>query len=404
MGALVSNTGTWMETVALGYYVADRTGKNSLSALVVAATFIPNGLLGPVGSALADRLNRRTVIVVGNVVVALIAAVVAWWVGRGDATAQGLAMLGFLSGCTFAFFFPAYQTVLPELVPPEHLVAAIGLSNAQWNLGRVLGPAAAAVAISLGGIEAALWCNALSFVAVIVAVVAAKVSTRRGERRPALAALVDGIRHARRTPAIRQMLTVMLPTIVVGAPFIAFVSQMATNVHGGDDKATSWLTVAQGIGAVIAALTLRTLVTRVGTQRLMLGGGATMGAALIGYGLSPNLWLAALGLMLIGATYGWAFLTFNAVAQEHSPIEMRGRALAVNSLVLGVGYPLSALVQGRIADMVGLRAVTAWSGALLLCVLALLGVAHREPGKRLVETAHESIGDGDRLGVDSDAK
>jgi MFS family permease len=381
IGALVSNTGTWMETVALGYYVADTTGKNSASALVVAATFIPNGLLGPVGSALADRLNRRNVIIAGNVVVAAIACVVAWWVGTGGATATGLAALGFLSGCTFAFFFPAYQTVLPELVPPEHLVASIGLSNAQWNLGRVLGPVAAAVAIWLGGIEAALWCNAASFGAVIIAVLLAKVSTRRGAKRPILGALRDGVDFARHTPAMRRMLMVMVPTIVLGAPFIAFVAQMATNVHGGNDRATSMLTVAQGIGAVVAALTLGTLTARLGSRTLMIAGAAAFGVVLVGYGLAPNLWWAGLGLLLVGVTYGWAFLAFSSTAQEAAAPEMRGRALAVNSLVLGVGYPLSALAQGRIADGVGLRQVTVFSGLALL--LVTVAVAGRSGGVRL---------------------
>lgn len=372
IGALVSNTGTWMETVALGYYVAETTGKSSSSALVVAATFIPNGLLGPVGSALADRLNRRNVIIIGNVVVAAIACVVAWWVGTGGATALGLAGLGFLSGCTFAFFFPAYQTVLPELVPPEHLVASIGLSNAQWNLGRVLGPVAAAVAIWLGGIQAALWCNAASFGAVIIAVVLAKVSTRRGARRPILGALRDGFDFARHTPAMRRMLMVMVPTIVLGAPFIAFIAQMATNVHGGNDRATSMLTVAQGIGAVVAALSLGSLTARLGSRTLMIVGAAAFGVVLVGYGVAPNLWWAGLGLLLVGVTYGWAFLSFSSTAQEAAPAEMRGRALAMNSVVLGVGYPISALVQGRIADGVGLRQVTVVSGVALVLVTVVI--------------------------------
>jgi MFS family permease len=381
IGALVSNIGTWMETVALTYYVADTTGKNTSSALVIAATFIPNGLLGPIGSALADRFNRRRTIIIGNLVVAAIAAVVAWWVGTGDATVAGLAILGFASGACFAFFFPSYQTVLPELVPPEHLTAAIGLSNVQWNLGRVLGPVAAAVAIWIGGIEAALWCNAASFLAVIVAVSAAKISTRRGERRPIFAALVDGVRFARRSAPMRAMLTVMVPTILLGSPFIAFVAQMATNVHGGDDRATSLLTAAQGVGAVVSGLTLSLLSQRFGSPRLMVWSAFAFGAVIVGYGAAPSLWLAAVGLLAIGVTYGWAFLAFSATAQQSAAPEMRGRALAVNSFVLGVGYPLSALLQGRIADSVGLRAVTIVSGAALCLVMVVLGMRRSADGE-----------------------
>jgi MFS family permease len=372
IGALISNTGTWMETVALGYYVADTTGANSKSALVVAATFIPNGLLGPVGSALADRVNRRNVIVAGNVIVAAIGAVVAWWVGSGEATAEGLAVLGFLSGCTFALFFPAYQTVLPELVPPEHLVAAIGLSNAQWNMGRVLGPAAAALAIWLGGIDAALWCNVASFGAVVVAMLVARISTRRGEHRPVLGAIADGWRFALGNTAMRRMVWWMVPTIVIGAPFIAFVAQMATNVHGGGERATSLLTTAQGVGAVIAALSLGSLVARFGLPRLLMIGVGTFAVSLIGYGAAPSLWTAAVGLVAVGLTYGWAFLAFSSTVQVEAPAAIRGRALAVNSMILGLGYPISALVQGELADRAGLQEVTIGCGVLLLVCTGLL--------------------------------
>src|SRR4051794_40173795 len=134
IGALVSNIGTWMETVALAYYVADTTGKPSWSAIVAAAGFIPAAIVGPVGSAMADRLDRRRVLMTTNALAALIAATLAIWVGSGNATPAGIAALSFVAGAVGMFGFPSFQTALPDLVPREHLVAAVGLSNAQWNL------------------------------------------------------------------------------------------------------------------------------------------------------------------------------------------------------------------------------------------------------------------------------
>jgi MFS family permease len=366
IGALVSNIGTWMETVALGYYVADTTGKNSWSALVGAAAFIPNGIIGPIGSAMADRMNRRRVIIIGNAMAAVIAAVVAIWVTSGGATPLGLAALAFIGGCTFAFSFPSFQTTLPDLVPREHLVAAIGLSNAQWNLGRVIGPACAALAIWLGGIGAALWINAISYVAVIVAVSFTHISSRKGEPRPVFAALADGLRFVRASPPMRGMLKLMVPTILIGAPFIAFVAQMATNVHNGDDKATSLLTTAQGIGAVIAAFSLGAATARWGTRRVLIGATFTLGPVLVLYAAAPSLWAAAVGLLLVGVVYGYAFTSFSSVAQQSAPDHMRGRVLAVNSFVLGVFYPIGTLIQGPLADVFGLRWITAGAGMLLL--------------------------------------
>jgi len=376
IGALVSNIGTWMETVALAYYVADTTGRPGWSAVVAAAGFIPAAIVGPVGSAMADRLDRRRVLITTNALAALIAAILAVWVGHGTAGPAGIAALSFVAGAVAMFGFPSFQTALPDLVPREHLVAAIGLSNAQWNLGRILGPTCAALAMTSGGITTALWCNVVSFGAVIIAVMAAKLPHREGTRRPIFAALADGARFARHHAGMRRMLALMIATILIASPFIAFVSQMATNVFGGSAKATSLLVTAQGIGAVTAAFTLGGLTKRLGVWRLLTGAVLLLGPALVLYAIAPQLWVAAIGLAVVGLLYGYCFTSFAGVAQQSAPDEMRGRVLAVNSFVLGLLYPVGTLIQGALADAAGLRWVTAASGVTLLTVATALTIPH----------------------------
>ena len=375
-GALVSNIGTWMEAVALGYYVADTTGKPSWSAIVSAAGFIPAAVVGPVGSAMADRLDRRRVLITTSAISAAIAAVLAVWVGGGNAGPAGIAALSFCGGAVAMFGFPSFQTSLPNLVPREHLVAAVGLSNAQWNLGRIVGPACAALAMGIGGIEAALWCNVVSFAAVIVAVWSVRLPSRIAEPRPIFAALADGFRFARGHPAMRRMLALMIATIFIASPFIAFVSQMATNVFDGSSKATSLLVTAQGVGAVTAAFTLGGLTKRLGVWRLLTGAVLLLGPALIVYAIAPELWIAAVCLAGVGLLYGYSFTSFAGVAQQSAPDEMRGRVLAVNSFVLGLLFPIGTLVQGALADVVGLRWVTAASGIALLATASALAVPY----------------------------
>jgi len=365
-GALVSNIGTWMETVALGYYVADTTGQASWSAVVAGATFIPNAILGPIGSAMADRLDRRRMLVVGSLLSALVAAVLAIRVGSGSAQPAELAIIGFVAGCAGAFTFPAFQTALPHLVPREHLMAAVGVSNAQWNLGRVLGPVFAALAMSLGGVGAALWCNAVSFLSVVAAAAFVRgVPPPSGLRRPVLGALADGVRFARASPEMRRMLVLMMFTMLLASPFIAFVPQMATNVFEGGPRVTSLLVTAQGVGAVVAAFTLGSVTKRWGLSRVMVGSLVALCPLLVIYGGVPVVALSAVALALVGLVYGYAFTSFAGTAQEHAPDEMRGRVLAVNAFVLGFLYLVGSLAQGRLADAVGLRWVTAGSGVLL---------------------------------------
>lgn len=364
-GALVSNIGTWMETVALGYYVAHTTGQASWSAVVAGATFIPNAILGPVGSAMADRLDRRRMLMTGSLASALIAAVLAVRVGSGAASPTELAIIGFFAGCASAFTFPAFQTTLPHLVPREHLMAAVGVSNAQWNLGRVLGPVFAAVAMSLGGVGTALWCNAASFFAVVLAAGVVRIPQIAGARRPVLGALADGVRFARSSPAMRRMLVLMMLTMALASPFIAFIPQMATTVFRGGPRTTSLLVTAQGVGAVAAAFSLGSVTKRWGLPRVMVGSVALLCPLLMVYGGVRVLAMSAVALALVGFVYGYAFTSFAGTAQEAAPDEMRGRVLAVNAFVLGFLYPIGSLVQGYVADRVGLRWVTAGSGLLL---------------------------------------
>jgi len=368
-GALVSNIGTWMETVALSYYVADTTGKASWAAVVGAAGFLPQAILGPVGSAMSDRLHRGHVLMASNAVQLVVAACLAVWVGGGGATPLGIAMLGFLNGCAGAFGFPSFQNTLPRLVPRDQLVAAVGLSNAQWNLGRIIGPSLAGIAIAIGGIGTALWCNAASFLAVIIAVAVVRIGPSSGEHRPVLGALADGFRFARTNLDMRRMVPLMIVVIAFGSPFVAFVSQMATVEFHGDEKSTSFLVAAQGIGAVIGAFTLGSSTGRWGLWRVMIASILVFAGSLVLYGSAPVIWVAAIGLVGCGFGYGSAFTTFAGVAQGAASDDMRGRALAVNTFVLGTLYPIGALVQGALADSVGLKRITAASGVLVLAGL-----------------------------------
>ena len=381
LGALVSNVGTWMETTALSFYVAD-TSNVRASGLVAAAGFLPMALLSPVGGACADRFDRRRLMISANLVSAVIAAGVAALVASGEATPGRLAIFSLLGGCTGAIGFPAFQATLPDLVPPEDLVGAVGLSSTQWNLGRILGPTAAAVAIAIGGVAAALWVNAASFLAVVVAVSIARIPTRVGIRRSVLQAARDGVRFARVTPAVRAMVPVMALTVFVAAPFLGFVAQMATNVLGRAQSGTSVLVTAQGVGAVAAGAAMGTLSARFGVRAVMTGAVLLLAPSLVLYGVSPSIWFAAAALVLTGGCYMAALSSFTSITQQAASSELRGRAMMVNNFVLGAAYPLGLMAQGAIADAWSLRAVTIGSGVVLAtCSLLfwILRPAHTAP-------------------------
>ncbi len=377
LGALVSNIGTWMETTALSYFVADHASV-SASGLVAAAGFLPGALLGPVGGAWADRFDRRRIMVIANGCSALVAAAVAIVVATGHATPGRLALFSLAGGCTGAIGFPAFQAVLPDLVPAEDMVAAIGLSSTQWSLGRIVGPTLAVLAIAIGGVPAALWINAASFLAVMLAVILAGIPRNAvTTNRSVIASVRDGIGFARRSAPVRAMVPIMALTVFIAAPFIGFIAQMATNVFDADQSGTSLLVTAQGVGAVVAGGALGSVSARFGVRAFLVGSIVALAPALVAYGLAPNLWLGAVALVVTGGGYMAALSAFTSVTQRSASSAERGRAMVINNFLLGAAYPLGLLVQGAIADRWSLRAATTGSGVALGIVAAALLLAPR---------------------------
>ena len=169
-GAFASNIGTWMESVAVGVLVTTTTGQAGWAGLVAAAAFVPNALLGPLGGALADRVPRRALLLGTTAVQAMLAAGLTALAAFDAAEPWAVTLIVLASGCAGALGFPAYQSMMPDLVPREDLTGAVALGAAQWNLGRVIGPVLAGVVIALGGYEWAFAVNTVSFLAVIVAI------------------------------------------------------------------------------------------------------------------------------------------------------------------------------------------------------------------------------------------
>jgi MFS family permease len=369
-GSLVSNIGTWMETVALGRYVQERTGEAKWAGLVAAAGFLPTAVVGLLGGALADRVSRQKLIISASLLQAAVASVLTWMVASGRATPGWIAVLALVNGCGGAIGFPAWQTAVPDMVPKDDVPAAIGLSSVQWNLGRVVGPAIAGIVMSVWGITAALIGNVVSFFAVTLAAAVVTIPPRVGVVKQAIMrTIADGWRTVRTLPALRAMSGAMTLAFLVAAPFIALIPAMVEQVLHAGRGANSALVTAQGVGAVVAGVSLGSIVGRWGLRRTMVTLMALLAPALVLYGAAPNLWLMIPALGLVGACYMGSLSTFSTIGQTRSPEQSRGRVMAINNAALGVLYPIGAVTQGALSDRFGLRWVTIGSGLLVAAVM-----------------------------------
>jgi len=381
--ALVSNLGSWMQTVALGVLVFSRTGSAgpAWAGLVAAAAFVPIGLLAPVGGALADRLDRRRWLILTTLAETLFAAVLAVLAGVHHDPPWALVLLSFLGGACGAIGFPAYQAMVPDLVPKEDLLGAVSLSSAQYNLGRVIGPALAGLVLLTQNYAIVFGINAFSFGAVLVALLLVRLPPpvpSTGNLSMARR-IVEGARAAMVEPGCRSAIICISVVALLASPFIALVPAMAHVVrpHGWSlALTTATLITAQGVGAVIGALALAGLAIRFGRLAVLRTAIFSVPFLLCAYAVAPTLALAVPAFVAVGAAYICVLSGLNTVVQLRAPVEARGRILSIYMMALGLVYPLGAVLQGWLAVGHGVRAVTV-AGAVALLALATLAAAAR---------------------------
>jgi MFS family permease len=387
--ALVSNVGSWMQTVALGVVVTERTHQPLWTGLVTAAAFLPMGLLSPVGGALADRLDRRRWLITTTVAEAAFATVLAILAGTGHDAPWALSVVAFLGGCWTAVGFPTYQALLPDLVPRDDLLGAVSLSSAQFNLGRVIGPALAGVVLVAGSASWAFAVNALSFGAVVIALLLVRLPVRVpvAEAGRLWRHIAAGARVAWAEPGCRSAILLIAIVALVGSPFIALVPAMAIDALHRGATGTSVLVTGQGIGAVIGALAMVPLAVVLGRGTLLRRALFAFPLALVCYGLAPGLWSAALAIAVVGACYIGVLSGLNTVVQLRAPEAARGRVLSLYMMALGTIYPVGAVVQGAIGGAVGIRVVTVAAGIVLVVVVGTIALLRRRVFDALADPA-----------------
>lgn len=390
--SLVSNIGTWMETVAVGALVTGITGKAVWAALVAAATFLPIGVLSPIGGALADRVDRRRFLIATNLFEAGLAAILAVLAATGHARPLYVVTVVFFEGCSSALRMPFQQAILPDLVPEEDLFGAVAIGSAPWNFGRIIGPALAALVIAAFSFKAAFAVNSVSFLAVIIVLAVVRLPQPRGSGSPGglLAQIRAGAAGMWAEPGCRAAVILIGVAALFVSPFIALVPAEARLLvrHSASGRSllgltgaraiartTGTLITAQGIGAVAGALALAPLAERLGQRPVVVGSLVATPLCLIAYASTASTAVATGAIVLVGVAYIGVLSGLSAVVQLRAAPALRGRIVSFFFVALGVIYPIGALAQGALADRVGLHAITVGAALAMLGVLAVLAAA-----------------------------
>ncbi|MFN2607406.1 MAG: MFS transporter [Acidimicrobiales bacterium] len=392
--ALVSNVGSWMQTVAVGVLVTARTHQAGWTGLVAAAAFLPVGVLSPVGGAMADRVDRRRWLLGTTVGETAFATLLAGLALTGHASPGAVTVTVLGGGMMAALGFPAYQAILPDLVSREDLLGAISLSSAQFNLGRVVGPALAGLVLALGSYSLAFAVNAASFGAVMVALAVVRISPPAPDAEGGTLhrRIVTGMRAAAAEPGCRLAIGAIAVTALLVSPFIALIPAVALQLFGRGEAGTSVLVTAQGVGAVAGALALAPLARRFGRRRALEASLAGVGVAVVGYAVAPSLPVAAAALVAVGAAYIGVLSGLNTVVQVRAPGAFRARILSLYMVALGTIYPVGAVLQGVLDDRFGLRAVTAGCALVFLAVVGGLRALRPDLASVLDDPAPAPLG------------
>ena len=379
VSSFVSSTGTWMQTVALGVYLTQTTHNPEWLGLLTVAAWSPALIGSPLGGVIADRWSRQRWIQLNNLVMALTATALATAALTKHLTPPLACYLALVEGLASSASWSAWQSLLPDLVERDEVLAAVSLSSAQFNLGRIIGPMLAGVALAFGSPGLCFALNAASFVFVVVI-----FSFVRSAPRPkpttkirVWAETVVGAKQAWAVRGCRYPIIAVGTVAIIASPFIALVPAMAIQTLHTGKVGVSWLVTAQGVGAVIGALTLPALAKRTSRLAVLRGSLATIAVALALYGLAPTLTLAVLALVVLGGAYVGTLTGLNTVVQLHAPLGERSRILSLYTLSLSIFYPVGALVQASLAKHWGVRPVTV--GAALVLALVLVAVSSLRP-------------------------
>ncbi len=352
-GALISNIGTWLQNVALSWLIWEITRSAFWVSMVTFAQFSPTLLFGLFAGLVADRRDRRRVLLVTQTTAMTLAFALAAVTLTGHARVSTLLPVIALAGIAMAFNAPSFQAIIPDLVPPRLIIDAVSLNSAQFSGARVVGPALGGLLLATAGAGWAFFANGASFLAVIVALLLIRTDKQAPPTSTGARALFGGVRSARQTPAIATLLGTTAIVSLFGAPVIALLPVMAGDVLGLGEKGYGGLFALFSIGAVCGALATGTVVRRFGMRASTTVGLGVLAALIAAFGFSRALPISGLLLAGIGALYTMSVSATSTGLQTTVPAGKRGRVMSLYMMAWGGLYPVGAVIAGLVADELG---------------------------------------------------
>lgn len=369
LGACTSSIGTWMQTLAQSWLVYDLSGSAVYLGLDAFLGQIPIFLLSMVGGVFADRMDRRRLLIMSQVIQMTCAFTLAVLFFTERVQVWHILCLSFIVGTAQAFGGPAYQSLVPSLVPPEILPNAIALNSIQFNLARVIGPMLGGLALRQLG---ATWCfglNGMSYIAVIISLVTIRVAYIPPKTsQSVLTSMKEGIAFIRARAGLEQLIVLAFCMTLLGFPLFTFLPVFVKEVFRGGSDTYTWLLVTSGAGSVCGALVVAGLGRAHHKGRLAMILLCILGVLIAAFSLSRLLPLSLLLLFAGSAALISVFAMVSSIVQEIITHEMRGRVMSIYNVAFRGGMPIGSLILGYFIKGFTVPATLAVTGVLLACV------------------------------------
>ncbi len=378
-GACTSSIGTWMQKLAQSWLVLQLSGSAFMLGLDAFLGEIPIFLLALVAGVAADRFDRRRLLIISQVIQMTCAFTLAWLFAMGTVQVWHILTLSFVVGVAQAFGAPAYQSLLPSLVPREHLPNAIAMNSIQFNLARVVGPALGGFALAKFG---AAWCfglNGLSYIAVIVSLMMiTTMFVPSPGKEGVLESMRQGLRFIGRQAGVKTLIAVSFASTSLGVSIVTFLPVFAKDVYGGDEATYTLLLTVEAAGAISGALLVAFRGKTAHLWRDAMISLAALGACMSAFALMPSMLIGLVFLFFGGMALITCFAMMSSLIQFMATDEMRGRVMSIYNIAFRGGMPIGSLITGRLVEDFAARPVIAGEGAILVFIgLALLASNRR---------------------------